>query len=72
MSVTILDTQDCMLVAQAQVMEWEQEFMLRYYEPLVKAMINQAIQGAQRSPMIDQQKLDGMLSPQGQNRLRGM
>ena len=71
-SLNFMDAADCRLEAQARVNEWKQEFMLAYYEPLVRAMINQALEGAQRSPMIDRQKLDGMLTPQGRARLRGM
>jgi hypothetical protein len=71
-SLNFLDAADCRLEAQAKVNEWMKGFMATYYEPLVRAMINQAIMGAQHSPMIDQQKLNGLLSPQGRARMGEM
>lgn len=72
MSLTFVDANDCTLTAQAKVAEWEKEFMASYYQPLIELIVKMAIEGAARSPMIDQQKLDGRLSPQGRARLRGM
>jgi hypothetical protein len=69
--MNIADALDSYLSAKVQIGEWKQEFDAEFYEPLGKMLINLALESARKSPMIDQNKLEGMLSPSAKRKFRG-
>ena len=67
----ITDALDSYLNAKAKVGEWESEFIGKFYRPIADMIIQQALQNARTSPMIDQQKLESRLSPGALRKFRG-
>jgi hypothetical protein len=69
--MNIMDANDSVLVAQARILEWQDEFLAKWYAPIIK-MINQAaLESIRQDPRIDKTKMEKNLSPQGRARLRG-
>lgn len=69
--MNISDVLDSYLTAKVKVGEWENEFLTKFYKPVIDLMINNAIENARTSPMIDREKLEKRLSPAARRRLRG-
>lgn len=69
--MNIADALDSYLSAKVQIGEWKQEFDAKFYEPVGKMIVNLALEGARKSPMIDQNKLEGLLSPSAKQKFRG-
>lgn len=71
MALNITDALDSYLRAKVNIQEWKNEFEANFYEPMMKAVIRTAIDGARKSPMIDQLKLSDSLSEGAKQRFMG-
>ena len=67
----ITDALDSYLLAKVRVKQWEDEFMLNFYKPLLNMMEMAAMSAARNNPNIDQNKLKANLSPEARQKLRG-
>ena len=67
----ISDALDSYLTSKAKINGWTRDFMVEWYEPLIKMTIQQGIEGMKEHPNINNQKLEGGLSPKARARLRG-
>jgi len=68
MNLNVTDALDSYLTAKFKVGNWETEFNARFYAPVLKTMVGNAIRGAKNSPQIDQDKLKSGLSPEARAR----
>lgn len=67
----IKDAIDSYLYGKAKVEKWRREFDRKWNEPMAKMLVQQSIEAARYSPMIDRQKLESRLSPEARQLLRG-
>jgi hypothetical protein len=67
----ILDATDSVLVAQAMIQDWQDEFLAQWYAPIIKMINTAALESIRQDPRIDKNKMEKNLSPQGRARLRG-
>jgi hypothetical protein len=67
----IADVMESYLQGKLQVDNWRKEFEAQYYKPVMDALIGMAIEGARKSPEVDQNKLMKNLSPAAQKKFRG-
>jgi len=69
--MNITDAFDSYLTAKIKVGQWEKEFTVKFYKPVIDSMINVAMTNARNPDMFDQDVLNSRLSPGAQQKLRG-
>lgn len=68
--MNITDALDSYLTAKLKVGEWEQEFVGRFYAPVLELMVQSVMETAKSNPDVAQ-KLEQRLSPQALRKFRG-